>query len=77
MSLVLTSGECNVMPGFDVVLAQVAVEHALENAIMDKGYDSNDIRDTLKEDGMKPVIPPKRNRKDTLDYDKTTYKLRE
>lgn len=65
------------MPGFDVVLAQVTVGHALENAIMDKGYDSNHIRDKLKEDGINPVIPPKSNRKDIIDYDKDTYKLRE
>jgi hypothetical protein len=32
------------MPGFDEVFAQLPTDHALEDAVMDKGYDSNYIR---------------------------------
>ena len=73
----LTGGERNDMPGFDLVFAQVPAEHDLEQAVMDKGYDSNHIRDKLWEEGITPVIPPKSNRKDAIEYDKDTYKLRE
>jgi transposase len=65
------------MPGFDLVFDQVPQEHDLEDAIMDKGYDSNHIRDKLRQHDMNPVIPPKSNRKEPIDYDKAKYRLRE
>ena len=65
------------MPGFDAVFDQLPADHALEDAMMDKGYDSNHIRNRLKEHGLNPVIPPKRNRKESIEYDKEKYKLRE
>jgi putative transposase len=65
------------MPGFDEVFAQLPTDHALEDAVMDKGYDSNHIRDKLQEHNIHPVIPPKSNRKEAIAYDKDTYRLRE
>jgi len=65
------------MPGFDDVFAQLPAEHELEDAVMDKGYDSHHIRETLKAYDIKPVIPPKSNRIEVIEYDKETYKLRE
>jgi putative transposase len=65
------------MPGFDEVFDQLPPENNLEDAVMDKGYDSNHIRDKLKENNMNPVIPPKSNRTESIDYDKDKYKLRE
>jgi transposase len=59
------------------VFAQVPPEHALTHAIMDKGYDSNGIREHLSAQDIVPVIPPKSNRRVPLDYDKALYKLRE
>ena len=40
------------MPGFDLVFDQIPAENDLEDAVMDKGYDSNHIRDKLKEEGI-------------------------
>jgi transposase len=74
---VLTGGERSDMPGFDEVFAQLPSAHALEDAVMDRGYDSNHIRAKLQEQGLTPVIPPKKNRKETIAYDKDTYRLRE
>jgi transposase len=59
------------------MLAQVPLEPSLTHAIMDKGYDSNGIREQLLKQDMIPVIPPKSNRTTPLDYDKNLYKLRE
>lgn len=73
----LTGGERNDMPGFDLVFEQVPTENTLEDAVLDKGYDSNHIRDRLQREGIHPVIPPKSNRKDVIEYDKAKYKLRE
>jgi transposase len=76
-SLVLTGGERSDMPGFDEVFAQLPADHALEDAVMDKGYDSNHIRAKLQDNGINPVIPPKSNRKEVITYDKDKYRLRQ
>lgn len=44
--------------------------------VADKGYDSNDLRAWLASRGTKAVIPPKRHRKTTLDFDAIAYKQR-
>ena len=44
---------------------------------MDKGYDSQGIREHLLEHDIVPVIPSKSNRREPFDYDKHLYKLRE
>jgi transposase len=64
------------------VLAQVPPEPPLTHAIMDKGYDSDRIREQLLAQDIVPVIPPKSNRREPIDrepidYDKDLYKLRE
>jgi transposase len=65
------------MPGFVQVFAALPAAHSLKHGIMDKGYDSNAIRATLKEQHINPVIPPKKSRKEQIAYDKALYKLRE
>jgi transposase len=74
---VLTAGHCHESPIFETVLAQVPPEPPLTHAIMDKGYDSDRIREQLLAQDMVPVIPPKSNRREPRDYDKALYKLRE
>ena len=44
---------------------------------MDKGYDSQPIREQLLARDMVPVIPPRSNRTEPIDYDHDLYKLRE
>ena len=44
---------------------------------MDKGYDSDQIRQRLREQEVTPIIPPKRNRKKPIIYDPEQYQLRE
>jgi transposase len=43
---------------------------------MDKGYDSDTIRETIADKEMVAVIPPKVNRTQEIDFDKQLYKLR-
>tara|TARA_Y100000813_G_scaffold184143_1_gene154997 strand:+ start:149 stop:517 length:369 start_codon:yes stop_codon:yes gene_type:complete len=47
-----------------------------QNLLADRGYDSEDIINQAKAQGMMPVIPPRKNRKDQREYDKALYKLR-
>ena len=77
MAFVLTEGHRHESPVFDGVFAQVPQEQQLTHAIMDKGYDSNQIRAQLVAQDIMPVIPPKSNRTEPLDYEKDLYKLRE
>jgi len=48
----------------------------IERYVADKAYDTNKIRDFLKNNGIQAEIPNKRNRKITLRFDKTVYKWR-
>jgi IS5 family transposase len=49
----------------------------LECVVMDKGYDSDHIRQHLQAREVTPVIPPRQNRKKPMSYDAELYKLRE
>jgi transposase len=42
----------------------------------DKGYDSDEIRDDLAKRGIEPVIPPRSNRNEQINYDRSAYKRR-
>jgi transposase len=44
--------------------------------VADKGYDSNDLRQWLADRGTRAIIPPKRHRRDKLDFDPTIYRQR-
>ena len=47
-----------------------------EALLADKGYDTDVIIEQTKNQGMRPIIPPKRNRKVQREYDEELYKLR-
>ena len=47
-----------------------------EYLLADKGYDTNDIIRQAIAQGMKPVIPAKKNRTAAREYDKELYRLR-
>jgi len=44
--------------------------------LADKGYDTNEFRDWLKEQEIEAVIPPKSNRKEEISCDFWLYKER-
>jgi transposase len=44
--------------------------------LADRGYDSDAIVEQAEDQGMIPVIPPRKNRKVQRPYDKDLYKLR-
>ena len=47
-----------------------------EALLADKGYDTDAILEQARHQGMKPVIPPKKNRVIQREYDEDLYKLR-
>jgi transposase len=51
-------------------------ERAPDALVADKAYDSDAIRDDLKQRGICAVIPPKSNRTKTIRYNKRLYRQR-
>lgn len=47
-----------------------------ESLLADRGYDTDAILDQAQSQGMMPVIPPKKNRRERREYDKELYKAR-
>ena len=47
-----------------------------EYLLADKGYDTNDMISQAIAQGMKPVIPAKKSRTQSREYDKDLYQLR-
>jgi len=47
-----------------------------KDLLADRGYDADWFRQALHIKGIKPCIPPKRNRKTLIAYDKNLYKQR-
>jgi transposase len=44
--------------------------------LADRGYDSDWFREALTRRGIEPCIPPRRNRKEPIAYDKMLYRQR-
>jgi transposase len=44
--------------------------------LADRGYDADWLRTALREKGITPCIPPKKNRKTQIEYDRELYKQR-
>lgn len=55
-----------------MALADARPRHLLA----DKGYDSDAIRAALLADGIRPVIPPRSNRKTAIRWNRRIYKER-
>ena len=61
----------------DCTLASHLIEGiTAEYLLGDRGYDSDAIVKQAEKQGMKAVIPPRKNRKIQREYDKDIYKLR-
>jgi transposase len=70
----LTPGEAADCKTYDTLID--LPERAPEALVADKAYDSDAIREDLKQRGIKPVIPPKSNRTTTIRYSKRLYRQR-
>ncbi len=61
----------------DCSQAEALIDGLMADYLMaDKAYDTNGLLDWCSEHSVTPVIPPKRNRKESRDYDRYLYKLR-
>ena len=71
--MMLTEGQMNDHRGGALLLPVLPPAAEL---LGDRGYDSDRFREGLRERGIEPCIPPTRNRKAALAYDKTLYRQR-
>ena len=69
----LTAGQVSDYTGARKMLDDLP---AAKHLLADRGYDADWFRDGLQKKGITPCIPPKKNRKRRIDYDKTLYKQR-
>lgn len=76
VALHLSAGNAGDAPAFDPLYDSLDSENVLEAIAMDKGYDSDHIRQRLELDGIEPVVPPKANRLHQYPYDLERYKGR-
>jgi transposase len=70
----LTAGQVSDFKGADVLWSDLPEE--TEEVLGDRGYDSNQIRQSLAERNITACIPPKKNRKSKPPYDWHLYKKR-
>lgn len=73
MILLLSEGQLSDYKGARHMLC--ALPHA-RYMLGDRGYDADWFRQALMDKGIEPCIPPKKNRKAVILYDKTLYKKR-
>ena len=72
LRFILTGGQKH-----DITEAEGLIDgYAGEYVLADKGYDSQEFRQYILEQGMSPVIPPRSNRKEPQAYDAYLYRER-
>lgn len=73
LALFLTEGQASDYKGAAVLLNSLPQAKEL---LADRGYDATWLREALLDRGITPCIPPKKNRKEIIFYDKLLYKQR-
>jgi len=73
VALLLSEGQMNDHRGARLLLPGLP---SAKELLADRGYDSNRLRAELMERGTTPCIPPTRNRKVELPYDRVLYRQR-
>ncbi|WP_234886656.1 IS5 family transposase, partial [Sinorhizobium saheli] len=71
--LLLTEGQVSDFKGARALIERLPKAKEL---LADRGYDADWFRNGLKEKGISPCIPPKRNRRQPIEYDAVLYKQR-
>jgi transposase len=72
----ITAGQMGDAPVAATIIDAIDPRDGIQQAAMDKAYDSNALRAQLEAKGIIPVIPPKSNRLEIIVYDKESYKQR-
>ena len=73
VALLLSEGQMSDYKGGALLLP--ALQKA-KKLLGDRGYDADWFRAALREKGITPCIPPRKNRKTQIEYDRQLYKQR-
>ena len=73
VTLLLSEGQMSDYKGAALLLPSLPKAKEL---LADRGYDADWFREALIRKGVAPCIPPKKNRKIQIEYDKELYKQR-
>lgn len=73
LRLALTPGNTSDIRGADLLVGET---RGMKRLIADRGYDANQLRATLRDQGTIPVIPGRCNRKRPIQYDERRYRDR-
>jgi transposase len=69
----MTAGQVSDYTGAAALLGSLS---AAEWLIADRGYDADWFRDALKDKGIRPCIPGRKSRAETVHYDRRRYRRR-
>jgi transposase len=72
----ITPGQASDCAQFESLYRALPEDNVLESAALDKGYDTNAIRERLSLDGIEPVIPGRSNCVEPIVYDEIKYEQR-
>ena len=77
VALKLTPGNVGDAPVGREILRNLNVKRLKSKfVLLDRAYEGDETRQTAREVGLKPVVPPKRNRREPWTYNKKLYKRR-
>jgi len=71
--MLLSEGQMSDYKGARLIIDDLP---AAKQLLADRGYDADWFRDALMDKGIEPCIPPRKNRKIQIEYDKILYKQR-
>lgn len=76
IKFLLSSGKAHDAPPGRELLTQLPALKGKPYLVMDRAYEGGPTRELAEKLGFKPVVPPKKNRKNPWEYDKEIYKKR-
>lgn len=76
VTFLITPGNAHDAPAGRELLDMIGRSDSDCFLLMDRAYEGDETRMKVENHGFIPVVPPKSNRKDPWEYDKTMYKRR-
>ena len=76
VDFILSEGQLHGAPHGRILMETVGKQEIVTPLIMDRAYEDNHTQFIAQMLKFDPVVPPKSNRKNPWEYDKTLYKLR-
>lgn len=76
VEFILSAGQLHDAPQGRLLLETAGTQDSVTPLLMDRAYEDDYTRYIAQTLKFKPVVPPKRNRKNPWEYDKVLYKRR-